>query len=120
MKKIIKCTVIHQPVYKYKFIDRISRALVKYVHLQWTPFLFRSDIETHQYQMTFEIPRINVKAQYRSSGVLILVRASGAGDYWGEYRKWSVYYYVLLHGLKPFLFLDSTSYHRGRASESLL
>lgn len=38
--------------------------------------------------MTFEIPRINVKAQYRSSGVLILVRASGAGDYWGEYRKY--------------------------------
>jgi len=46
----------------------------------------KSDIETHQYQMTFEIPRINVKAQYRSSGVLILVRASGAGDYWGEYQ----------------------------------
>ncbi|KAJ6632999.1 hypothetical protein Bhyg_15931 [Pseudolycoriella hygida] len=36
--------------------------------------------------MTFEIPKINVKAQYRSSGVLILVRASGAGDYWGEYQ----------------------------------
>lgn len=37
--------------------------------------------------MTFEIPKINVKAQYRSSGVLILVQASGAGEYWGEYRK---------------------------------
>lgn len=35
--------------------------------------------------MTFEIPHIRVRAQYRSSGVLILVRASGAGDYWGEY-----------------------------------
>ncbi|KAG4080290.1 hypothetical protein HA402_010782 [Bradysia odoriphaga] len=46
----------------------------------------KSDIETHQYQLTFEIPKISVKAQYRSSGVLILVRASGAGDYWGEYQ----------------------------------
>lgn len=48
---------------------------------------FRSDIETLQFQMTFEIPRIRVKAQYRSTGVLILVKASGAGDYWGEYGK---------------------------------
>lgn len=48
---------------------------------------FRSDIDTLQFQMTFEIPRIQVKAQYRSSGVLILVKASGAGDYWGEYGK---------------------------------
>lgn len=46
---------------------------------------FRSDIDTLQFQMTFEIPHIRVRAQYRSSGVLILVRASGAGDYWGEY-----------------------------------
>lgn len=37
--------------------------------------------------MTFEIPHIRVKAKYESSGVLILVRASGAGDYWGEYGK---------------------------------
>lgn len=37
--------------------------------------------------MTFDIPRIQVKAQYRSSGVLILVQASGAGEYWGEYRE---------------------------------
>lgn len=48
-------------------------------------FGFRSDIDTLQFQMTFEIPHIRVKAQYRSSGVLILVKASGAGDYWGEY-----------------------------------
>lgn len=46
---------------------------------------FRSDIDTLQFQMTFEIPHIRVRAQYRSSGVLILVKASGAGDYWGEY-----------------------------------
>lgn len=35
--------------------------------------------------MTFEIPHIRVKAKYQSSGVLILMKASGAGDYWGEY-----------------------------------
>lgn len=64
----------------------------------------RSDIETHQYQMTFEIPKINVKAQYRSSGVLILVRASGAGDYWGEYSKCKFIDRCIsfIHGLKPF------------------
>lgn len=51
-----------------------------------TPLLrYRSDIETLQFQMTFEIPRIKVRAQYESSGVLILVQASGSGQYWGEY-----------------------------------
>lgn len=49
--------------------------------------IFRSDIETLQFQLTFEIPNIRAKAKYQSSGILILVRASGAGDYWGEYGK---------------------------------
>lgn len=31
------------------------------------------------------IPKIKATAHYRSSGILILVKASGAGDYWGEY-----------------------------------
>lgn len=52
--------------------------------------IYRSDIDTLQFQMTFEIPHIRVKAQYRSSGVLILVKASGAGDYWGEYGNLSM------------------------------
>ncbi|KOB52251.1 Juvenile hormone binding protein, partial [Operophtera brumata] len=30
-------------------------------------------------------PHISARARYRSSGVLLLVRASGGGDYWGEY-----------------------------------
>lgn len=38
--------------------------------------------------MTLEIPRIKVRAQYESSGVLILVQASGSGEYWGEYGEW--------------------------------
>ncbi|XP_058823762.1 uncharacterized protein LOC131684689 [Topomyia yanbarensis] len=45
----------------------------------------RSDIDTYQFQMTFEIPKIKARAQYKSSGVLLLLQASGSGDYWGEY-----------------------------------
>lgn len=50
--------------------------------------------------MTFEIPHIRVKAQYRSSGVLILVKASGAGDYWGEYGKNSIQYAFLFLSIR--------------------
>jgi len=42
----------------------------------------RSDIDTHQFQFTFYIPHISARAQYESTGVLILVQASGGGDYW--------------------------------------
>ncbi|KAH0946362.1 hypothetical protein HN011_002828 [Eciton burchellii] len=38
-----------------------------------------------QLQLAFSIPKIRAAARYRSSGTLILVQASGAGDYWGEY-----------------------------------
>jgi hypothetical protein len=40
-----------------------------------------------QFQLSFTIPRITVNAKYRSSGVLIMVQASGGGDYWGVYGK---------------------------------
>lgn len=40
-----------------------------------------------QLQLAFSIPKIRAAARYRSSGTLILVQASGAGDYWGEYGK---------------------------------
>ncbi|CAG9859245.1 unnamed protein product [Phyllotreta striolata] len=46
----------------------------------------RSDISTNQYQFTMYIPKITAKARYESSGVLILVQASGGGNYWGEYE----------------------------------
>ncbi|XP_015604903.1 protein takeout [Cephus cinctus] len=39
-----------------------------------------------QLQLALSIPRIRAAAKYRSSGTLILVQASGAGDYWGEYE----------------------------------
>lgn len=71
--------------------DISSYAICLRIHF----FDFRSDIDTLQFQMTFEIPRIRVKAQYRSTGVLILVKASGAGDYWGEYGKISFKKYIL-------------------------
>lgn len=45
----------------------------------------RSDMNTMQFQLSFTIPKISVLAKYRSSGVLIMVQASGGGDYWGEY-----------------------------------
>uniref|UniRef100_A0A182VYY7 Uncharacterized protein n=1 Tax=Anopheles minimus TaxID=112268 RepID=A0A182VYY7_9DIPT len=46
----------------------------------------RSDIDSMQFQMTIEIPKIKATAQYQSSGVLLLIQASGAGEYWGEYE----------------------------------
>ncbi|KAI8430222.1 hypothetical protein MSG28_000566 [Choristoneura fumiferana] len=46
----------------------------------------RSDLESHQFQLTLFGPHISARARYRSSGVLLLVRASGGGDYWGEYE----------------------------------
>jgi hypothetical protein len=35
--------------------------------------------------LTLDIPKIKTTSQYKSSGVLILLQASGSGDYWGEY-----------------------------------
>jgi len=49
----------------------------------------RSDLDTLQFQFTFLVPHISAKAQYSSSGVLIMVQASGRGDYWGEYGKFA-------------------------------
>ncbi|CAO1423005.1 unnamed protein product [Diamesa hyperborea] len=46
----------------------------------------RSDIETYQFQLTYEIPRIRVKANFKSSGVLLLIKAAEQGDYWGDYE----------------------------------
>ncbi|XP_045761245.1 protein takeout [Maniola jurtina] len=54
----------------------------------------RSDLDTYQFQVTLFIPHISATARYRSSGILLLVRASGGGDYWGEYEhvKAKVYF----------------------------
>ncbi|XP_049799292.1 protein takeout [Schistocerca nitens] len=54
----------------------------------------RSDVDSLQFQLSFVVPRISARARYRSSGVLIMVQASGGGDYWGEYEgvKAKVYF----------------------------
>uniref|UniRef100_A0A1B6E0H0 Protein takeout n=1 Tax=Clastoptera arizonana TaxID=38151 RepID=A0A1B6E0H0_9HEMI len=46
----------------------------------------RSDLDTLQFQLSFYIPKISARAYYRSTGVLIMVQASGGGEYWGEYE----------------------------------
>lgn len=48
---------------------------------------YRSDLNSLQFQLTFSIPKISAVAHYRSSGVLIMVQATGGGEYWGEYGK---------------------------------
>lgn len=57
-------------------------------------FVCRSDLDTNQFQFTFYIPKVSVRAQYESSGILILVQASGGGDYWGEYQGVKAKVYV--------------------------
>ncbi|XP_063224913.1 uncharacterized protein LOC134532402 [Bacillus rossius redtenbacheri] len=59
----------------------------------------RSDLDSLQFQLSFYIPKISVRAGFRSSGVLIMVQASGGGDYWGEYEgvKAKVYFRAKPH-----------------------
>ncbi|XP_068629037.1 protein takeout [Battus philenor] len=63
----------------------------------------RSDLDTHQFQLTLFGPHISTRARYRSSGVLLLVRASGGGDYWGEYD-----------GVKAKVYFRGTPYVRNK------
>ncbi|CAL1681951.1 unnamed protein product [Lasius platythorax] len=61
-----------------------------------------------QLQLSFHIPKIRAAARYRSSGTLILVQASGAGDYWGEYEGVKAKVFIRA---KPFL-VESRRYLR--------
>ncbi|XP_060518414.1 uncharacterized protein LOC132697138 [Cylas formicarius] len=54
----------------------------------------RSDIDTNQFQFTLYIPKISATAKYESSGTLILIQASGGGNYWGEYDGVKVKVYL--------------------------
>ncbi|XP_012537967.1 protein takeout [Monomorium pharaonis] len=56
-----------------------------------------------QLQLAFSVPRIRAAAKYRSSGTLILVQASGAGDYWGEYEGVRAKVFIRA---RPFLYED--------------
>lgn len=61
-----------------------------------------------QLQLAFQIPKIRAAAKYRSSGTLILVKASGAGEYWGEYEGVRAKVFIRA---KPFL-VDGHRYLR--------
>ncbi|CAK1600166.1 unnamed protein product [Parnassius mnemosyne] len=63
----------------------------------------RSDLDTYQFQLTLFGPHISARARYRSSGVLLLVRASGGGEYWGEYD-----------GVKAKVYFRGTPYTRNK------
>jgi hypothetical protein len=68
----------------------------------------RTDLDTLQFQLSFYLPRITARAHYKSSGVLIMVQASGGGDYWGEYEgvKAKVYFRAAAHLVKGRTFLQ--------------
>ncbi|XP_069682354.1 protein takeout [Periplaneta americana] len=68
----------------------------------------RTDLDTLQFQLSFYIPKIVVRARYKSSGVLIMIKASGGGDYLGEYMgvKSKVYFRARPHNVKGRTFLQ--------------
>ncbi|RZC39112.1 JHBP domain containing protein [Asbolus verrucosus] len=67
----------------------------------------RSDVSSQQFQFTMYIPKISARANYESSGILILVQASGGGEYWGEYEgiKCKVYIRATPHNVGGRTFL---------------
>lgn len=71
--------------YKARFSEIFARGVS---NLTVTGLRSRITDDEIQIQLTFSIPRINATAKYRSSGRLILVQASGEGDYWGVYSKY--------------------------------
>ncbi|XP_011309504.1 protein takeout [Fopius arisanus] len=68
--------------YNAQFRDVAARGVSA---LRITGLRTRISHDEVQIQLALNIPRIRAAAKYRSSGKLILVQASGAGDYWGEY-----------------------------------
>ncbi|XP_008482109.1 uncharacterized protein LOC103518801, partial [Diaphorina citri] len=77
----------------------------------------RSDLSTNQFQFTFYVPKISVRGHYRSSGVLIMVPATGGGEYWGEYGKLD---YNLQTSLQEFWCSHHGTCHRRRSSGVLI
>ncbi|XP_063991767.1 protein takeout-like [Diachasmimorpha longicaudata] len=68
--------------YRAQFRDVAARGVSS---LDITGLRTRISEDEVQIQLALRIPKIRAAAKYRSSGKLILVQASGAGDYWGEY-----------------------------------
>ncbi|XP_008214867.1 protein takeout isoform X2 [Nasonia vitripennis] len=69
--------------YKAQFKDIAARGVSS---VRITGLRARLSDDEVQLQLALSIPKIQADAKYRSSGTLILVQASGAGDYWGEYE----------------------------------
>ncbi|XP_034934981.1 protein takeout [Chelonus insularis] len=68
--------------YKAQFRDVTARGVSS---LRITGLRTRISDDEVQLQLALTIPKIRAVAKYQSSGTLILVQASGAGDYWGVY-----------------------------------
>ncbi|XP_035728799.1 protein takeout-like [Vespa mandarinia] len=69
--------------YRAQFVDINAKGVSS---LKVTGLRARLSDDEVQLQLVLNIPRITAVAKYRSTGTLILVKASGAGDYWGEYE----------------------------------
>lgn len=78
--------------YKAQFKDIEARGVSS---VRVTALRARLSDDEVQLQLALSIPKIQAVAKYRSSGTLILVQASGAGDYWGEYG-WYILYLIFV------------------------
>ncbi|KAL2729618.1 protein takeout [Vespula squamosa] len=86
--------------YKAQFMDINAKGVSS---LKVTGLRVRLSDDEVQLQLILNIPRIRAAAKYRSSGTLILVQASGAGDYWGEYEGVKAKVFIRA---KPFIVQD--------------
>lgn len=78
--------------YKAQFKDINARGVSA---VRVTQLRTRISDDEVQLQLALSIPKIRAAAKYRSSGTLILVQASGAGDYWGEYGGYPIQRFCL-------------------------
>ncbi|KAF7387181.1 hypothetical protein HZH68_012858 [Vespula germanica] len=86
--------------YKAQFMDINAKGVSS---LKVTGLRARLSDDEVQLQLVLSIPRIRAAAKYRSSGTLILVQASGAGDYWGDYEGVKAKVFIRA---KPFIVQD--------------
>ncbi|KAF7386006.1 hypothetical protein HZH66_011848 [Vespula vulgaris] len=86
--------------YKAQFMDINAKGVSS---LKVTGLRVRLSDDEVQLQLVLSIPRIRAAAKYRSSGTLILVQASGAGDYWGDYEGVKAKVFIRA---KPFIVQD--------------
>lgn len=71
---------------------------------------FLSNIDTYEYQMTFNIPRISVQSKYKSSGTLLLFPTNGEGDFVGYFDDVKVKVYFKCNKNDTNLMLDEINF----------